>query len=87
MVSLEKDGVRKAFPIHKLVAMAFLDKTKFKYHPKENPSEIDLDKLVVNHKDENKGNNRVDNLEWCTNAYNIVYSNKKSRKEREKKEM
>lgn len=30
----------------------------------------------VNHKDENPSNNKVDNLEWCTNSYNNTYNNK-----------
>ncbi len=29
---------------------------------------------MVNHKDENPKNNSVDNLEWCTNKYNLYYS-------------
>ena len=28
----------------------------------------------VNHKDENTQNNKVSNLEWCTNSYNLIYS-------------
>ena len=35
-----------------------------------NPSNL----KYVNHKDENPRNNRVDNLEWCTNSYNLIYS-------------
>lgn len=42
--------------IHRLVAETFLDKA------------IGLD--YVNHKDGNKHNNAVGNLEWCTNEYN-----------------
>ena len=29
----------------------------------------------VNHKDENKSNNCLDNLEWCTSQYNDLYGN------------
>lgn len=44
--------------IHRLVALHFL------------PYESDPHKNIVNHKDGNKHNNTVENLEWCTNAYN-----------------
>lgn len=47
--------------IHRLVAKLFI--------PNSNPN------LVVNHKDENKLNNNVDNLEWITFRGNINYSN------------
>lgn len=30
----------------------------------------------VNHKDENKTNNNVDNLEWCDATYNLNYGNR-----------
>lgn len=61
---LEK-GKRKHFLVHKLVAMAFL----------ENPNNY----LCVNHKDENKLNNCVDNLEYCTYQYNNAYGTAKIR--------
>jgi len=31
----------------------------------------------INHKDENKANNHISNLEWCTHSYNLKHSNKK----------
>ena len=67
-VNLYKNGKRKLYDIHRLVAQAFLP----------NPDNLP----VVNHKDENKLNNNVENLEWCTQAYNVNYShnNCKSRK-------
>ena len=50
----------KSLCIHRLVATAFLD----------NPMEFN----IVNHKDANRSNNNVENLEWCTQEYNIRYS-------------
>lgn len=58
-VYLYKDGKRKFCKIHRLVASAFLD----------NPDNLPQ----VNHKDENKTNNNVENLEWCTSKYNCNY--------------
>lgn len=49
------------YSVHKLVAMAFL---KDDYKPG----------LVINHKDGNKHNNCVENLEWCTQAENEQHS-------------
>ena len=56
------DGARKSFLIHRLVAMAHLD-------PVDNYRLYD-----VNHKDGNKANNRVDNLEWVTHAENMKHA-------------
>ena len=46
------------------------DKSNFKYLSKEDRDKINLDNLVINHKDGNKLNNNLENLEWCTQAYN-----------------
>lgn len=58
-VSLFKDGKSKHFQVHRLVAQAYIP----------NPDNLPC----VNHKDENKLNNCVNNLEWCTVAYNNNY--------------
>ena len=63
-VMLYKNGKYKSFKIHRLVAFAFLI------------NDEPLIKTQVNHKDENKENNRVNNLEWCTREYNINYGNR-----------
>ena len=61
-VSLNKNGVRKVVSVHRLVAMTFL------------PNPMGLPE--VNHKDEIKTNNCVENLEWCTHKYNNTYGSK-----------
>lgn len=64
-VSLSKNGVLHKEYIHRLVAKHFLD----------NP----MGYKCVNHKDENKSNNNVNNLEWCTVEYNNNYGTAKRR--------
>lgn len=60
-VTLIKGGHRKIFMVHRLVAGAFLENK--------------LNLPIVNHRDENKLNNRLENLEWCSYAYNTTYNN------------
>lgn len=63
-VTLQKENTEKQFcrRVCRLVAKAFID------NPNNYP--------VVNHKDENKSNDNIDNLEWCTVKYNNNYGNK-----------
>lgn len=58
-IGLRKNGKRKWFAIHRLVALTFIP----------NPHNY----KCVNHKDEKKLNNCVENLEWCTVKYNNCY--------------
>ncbi len=58
-VSLRNGGKSKWNKVHRLVASAFIP------NPKSLP--------CVNHKDENKLNNSVNNLEWCDYSYNNSY--------------
>ena len=58
-VTLQVDGRAKHFAVHRLVASAFIP------NPYNYP--------CVNHRDECPENNNVDNLEWCTHAYNLNY--------------
>ena len=58
--NLAKDGVNKTFKVHRLVAEAFIP----------NPNNLP----EVNHKDGNKQNNCVDNLEWCDRHHNMKHA-------------
>lgn len=64
-VFLCKDGKQRNVKVHRLVALAFIP----------NPDNLPC----VNHKDEVKTNNQVDNLEWCDWKYNINYGTGKYR--------
>ena len=65
MVDLYSSGRRKRCYVHRLVAQSFVP----------NPDNL----FYVNHKDENMLNNRADNLEWCTAAYNVSYGTNRVR--------
>lgn len=59
IVNLWKDNKLKHYKVHRLVASAFIS----------NPNGL----RDVNHKDENKYNNNVENLEWTSHKANINY--------------
>ena len=65
-VSLWKNYRSTTFLVHRLVAEAFL--------PKEEGKEY------INHIDSDPSNNRVENLEWCTQSHNIQYAYDNGRK-------
>ena len=60
------------FLVHRLVAMTFPDLVDWTEDAKGKP----FDELQVNHKDQNKLNNCVNNLEWCTASYNVNYGDR-----------
>lgn len=64
-VSLWKNNKPTRMYVHKLVAEAFIP----------NPNNY----KEINHKDENKANNNVYNLEWCDRKYNENYKTKRIR--------
>lgn len=58
-INLNKNHKNKIYSVHRLVAEAFIP----------NPDNLPC----VNHKDEVRTNNRINNLEWCTHKYNSNY--------------
>lgn len=60
LVSISMNGVRKKTFVHRIVALTFIP------NPQQKP--------FINHKDGNKSNNSVDNLEWCTHSENTLHA-------------
>lgn len=60
IVSLSKNNIKHTVTIHRLVAEHFI----------KNPNKYNQ----INHIDENKNNNSVENLEWCSCQMNIDHS-------------
>lgn len=59
-IGLRKRGSKKyCYHIHRLVGLMFIP------NPNNYP--------CINHKDEQKQNNHIENLEWCTHKYNCNY--------------
>lgn len=65
IVCIFKEGKPKTMKVHRLVGQAFLP----------NPQNLPQ----INHKDECKTNNNVNNLEWCDNRYNSNYGTRNER--------
>lgn len=64
-IKLWQSGRFKWFQIHQLVAIAFIPNPENKPH--------------VNHLNSNRGDNMVDNLEWCTPKENLVHASRMGR--------
>ena len=62
---IKVNGVGRSYFVHRLVAETFIP----------NPDNLPQ----INHKDEDKTNNRVDNLEWCDPKYNMNYGSRQER--------
>lgn len=58
-ICLLNNGIKKGFKVHRLVALAFID------NPENKPE--------VNHKNKNKLDNSIDNLEWATHKENMQH--------------
>lgn len=62
-ICLCRNGTSKYFGVHCLISMTFIQN--------DDPA----NKTQVNHKNEIKDDNKIDNLEWCTPQYNVTYGN------------
>lgn len=59
-LKLYKKGIKRGFPLHRLLAIAFIP------NPENKP--------FINHIDGNPSNNKIENLEWCTQSENIQHA-------------
>ncbi|MFT3994747.1 MAG: NUMOD4 domain-containing protein [Dysgonomonas sp.] len=66
IVKLSKNGVRYSLRVHRLMAQSFIP------NPNNYP--------IINHKDEDKSNYCLSNLEWCNHKYNNTYGSLPDRK-------
>ena len=64
-INLCVNNIRNKCLVHRLIAQTFMP----------NPNQLEC----INHKDENKANNHIENLEWCDYTYNNNYGTFKSR--------
>lgn len=69
MIILCKNGKREHFKIHRLVGMMFLDMVDWTEDAKGRP----FSELTINHLNEVKTDNRVENLQWCPLEHNLKY--------------
>lgn len=67
-VTLSMKGIQSHKYVHRLVCESFLD----------NPSSLS----EVNHKNEIKSDNNINNLEWCSKDYNLHYGTRSKRKQK-----
>lgn len=64
-VCLHTNNIQHTKKIHRLVASTYLQ---------DDTNDINYDMLDINHKDGNKLNNSVDNLEYCSRKYNLEHA-------------
>lgn len=62
------DGVYHEWLVHRLIAISFID----------NPEPEQY--RIINHRDQNKANNAIKNLEWCDDKYNLNYADTQKRR-------